>query len=244
MARRRRGLRRRRGPIRAALTVALTAVLVLVVGSAGGVLALRWIDPPSSSFIVQRKVAEIRAGGKSRSVYQRWVDWSRISPHMGMAVVAAEDQRFAEHGGFDLDSIRDALEERRSRGRMRGASTITQQVAKNLFLWSGRSWVRKGLEAYFTVLIELCWPKRRILEVYVNIAQFGDTTFGVAAASERFFRKDPAYLSAHEAALLAAVLPNPTLMRAYPPSRYVRRRARWIERHMRSLGGVAYVHGL
>jgi monofunctional biosynthetic peptidoglycan transglycosylase len=169
------------------------------------------------------------------------VAWDAISPYAGIAVIASEDQRFAEHWGFDLDSIQDAIEEREGGGRSRGASTISQQVAKNLFLWPGRSWLRKGLEAYFTVLIELLWSKQRILEVYLNVAQFGDRIFGVDAASRRFFGKRASALSAREAALLAAVLPNPVRMRADDPSPYVRERARWIQRQMQSLGGPGYL---
>jgi monofunctional glycosyltransferase len=227
--------------MRRLFSLILLSGLLLVLASAGAVLAWRWMDPVTTSFILQRKVAELLAGGHARDVEQRWVAWNAISPHAGLAVIASEDQRFAEHWGFDLDSIQDAIEEGQSGGRMRGASTISQQVAKNLFLWPGRSWLRKGLEAYFTVLIELIWPKQRILEVYLNIAQFGDRTFGVDAASRRFFGKRAAALSAHEAALLAAVLPNPVRMHADEPSPYVRERARWIERQMRMLGGADYL---
>lgn len=237
-------VRRWRRRIRRLFSIVLVGVLLLVVASAGAVLAWRWMDPATTSFILQRKVSELIAGGDARDVEQQWVDWRSISPHMGIAVIASEDQRFAEHWGFDLDSIQDAIEKRHSGGRVRGASTISQQVAKNLFLWPGRSWVRKGLEAYVTVLIEIFWPKRRILEVYLNIAQFGDKTFGVGAASRRFFGKPAAALSAREAALLAAVLPNPVRMRADDPSPYVRQRTRWIQRQVRRLGGPGGLRGI
>ena len=219
-------------------------MVLLFVASAGAVLAWRWMDPATTSFILQRKASAIIAGDRARDVQQKWVDWKHISPHMGIAVMASEDQRFADHWGFDLDAIQDAIEEREQGGRMRGASTISQQVAKNLFLWSGRSYVRKGLEAYVTVLIEMFWSKQRILEVYLNIAQFGDKTFGVGAASRRFFGKPASRLSAREAALLAAVLPNPVRMHAYDPSPYVERRARWIQRQMRRLRGTEHVRGI
>ena len=215
-----------------------------LLASSASVLALRWMDPLTSSFILQRKVAVYLEGGRPAGVEYRWVPWDRISPHVGVAVIAAEDQLFPEHMGFDVASIKDALEERERGERVRGASTISQQVAKNLFLWPGRSWLRKGLEAYFTVLIEAMWPKRRILEVYVNVAQFGDDTFGVGAASERFFAKPPAGITASEAALLAAVLPNPKRLHVDRPSRYVRQRTRWIESQMRMLGGVEYLRGI
>lgn len=236
--------RRWRRRIRRLFSIAVLAVVLLLVGAAGAVLAWRWMDPATTSFILQRKVSEVIAGGDARDIEHRWVDWHVISAHMGVAVIASEDQRFSDHWGFDLDSIQDAIEERQSGGRVRGASTITQQVAKNLFLWSGRSWLRKGLEAYVTVLIEMFWPKQRILEVYLNVAQFGDKTFGVGAASRRFFGKHASELDADEAALLAAVLPNPVSMHVDNPSAYVRQRARWIRRQMQRLGGPGHVRGI
>ena len=152
--------------------------------------------------------------------------------------------RPVDHFGLDLVAIRKAVDEQEQRGYLRGASTISQQVAKNLFLWPGRSWLRKGLEAYVTVLIEMFWPKQRILEVYLNVAQFGDKTFGVGAASRRFFGKRASALSAREAALLAAVLPNPARMRADRPSPYVRQRARWIQGQMRRLSAQGSLRGI
>lgn len=193
------------------------------------VVLLRWVDPPTSAFMLREQL--------TRPVQQRWVDWPQISPHAKVAVIAAEDQKFPEHRGFDLDSINDALEERERGRRVRGASTISQQVAKNLFLWPGQSWIRKGFEAYFTVLIETLWPKRRILEVYLNVAEFGSGVFGVEAASKVYFGKRAARLSAPDAALLAAVLPNPKRLRVAAPSRYVRSRQDWILSQMRGIGG-------
>jgi monofunctional biosynthetic peptidoglycan transglycosylase len=165
----------------------------------------------------------------------RWTDWERISPHVALAVIAAEDQRFLDHGGFDLDSLRDAWQKAQRGGALRGASTISQQVSKNLFLWPGRSFVRKGLEAYLTVALELLWSKRRILEVYLNIAEFGEGVFGIGAASERFFAKVPAAITEAEAALLAAVLPNPSTLLVGRPSAYVRERQSWIRGQMTRL---------
>ena len=196
---------------------------------------MRWIDPVASAFMLQRQVA-LWAEGSWHWVRYEWVDWDYIAPAMPLAAVAAEDQRFAQHWGFDLDAIADALEDRAAGGRVRGASTISQQVAKNLFLWSGRSWLRKGLEAYLTLAVEALWPKRRILEVYLNIAQFGPDVFGVGAASARYFDTTPAQLSVHQAALLAAVLPSPTRYRIDPPSDYVHGRALHIQGQMRQLG--------
>ena len=199
------------------------------------VAAMRWIDPLASAFMLQRQIALWAEGSRHRVGYE-WVDWDYIAPAMPLAAVAAEDQRFPRHWGFDLDAIADALEDRAARGRVRGASTISQQVAKNLFLWSGRSWLRKGLEAYLTLAIEAFWPKRRILEVYLNIAQFGPDVFGVGAASARYFNTTPVQLTAHQAALLAAVLPSPMHYRIDPPSDYVYGRSVHIQGQMRQLG--------
>jgi monofunctional biosynthetic peptidoglycan transglycosylase len=162
---------------------------------------------------------------------------------MQLAVVAAEDQKFPYHSGFDLESISDAVEDRLRGDRLRGASTITQQTAKNLFLWPGRSFVRKGLEAWFTMLLELCWSKARILEVYLNIAEFGRGIYGVEAAAGHFFGKPAADLGPGEAAVLAAVLPSPKRLHANRPSAYVQDRARWILEQMRMLG-PGYLSGI
>ncbi|MBL8266228.1 MAG: monofunctional biosynthetic peptidoglycan transglycosylase [Steroidobacter sp.] len=209
-------------------------LLLVLILSVGPVLLLRWVDPPTTAFMLAEPGA----------VRYRWLDWQQISPHIKVAVIAAEDQTFPEHYGFDLKSINEALEDREQGRRVRGASTLSQQVAKNLFLWSGQSWVRKGLEAYFTVLIETLWPKQRILEVYVNIAEFGSGVFGVGAASEVYFKKPASRLSAPEAALLAAVLPSPKRMKVRAPSRYVLSRQQWILRQMRGLGGVSLLEQL
>jgi monofunctional biosynthetic peptidoglycan transglycosylase len=218
----------------------ITAVIVTVVP----VVLLRWIPPVTSSFMIQKWIECLRSDRKGFEIKYKWTPWDKISPHAGIAVVAAEDQMFPEHFGFDLESISDAIDKRSKGKRLRGASTISQQVAKNLFLWSDRSFVRKGLEAYFTVLIELTWPKRRILEVYLNIAEFGDGIYGVAAAGEAFFKKSPSNLNLADAALLAAVLPNPVRLRADRPSDYVNRRRLWILGQMYQLGGAAYLKGI
>jgi len=174
----------------------------------------------------------------------RWVDRREIAPAAARAVIAAEDQRFLEHFGLDLASIEKALETYRAGGELRGASTITQQVAKNLFLWNGRSLVRKGLEAYFALVIELLWPKERILEMYLNIAEFGPSVFGIEAAAERFFGADASRLDPRQAALLAAVLPNPKLMHAARPSAHVRTRQAEILEQMRLLDRRGHYVGL
>jgi monofunctional biosynthetic peptidoglycan transglycosylase len=224
--------------MRRALRFTLILLLSFVGLTAAPVLVFRWLDPPTSAFMLRERFAAWSSDDEKFRLRHRWVDGSQISPHAKVAVIAAEDQKFMDHHGFDLESIGQALEER-EHGRVRGASTISQQVAKNLFLWSGQSWVRKGLEAYFTVLIETLWPKERILEVYLNVAELGRGVFGVGAASELYFRKPAARLSAQEAALLAAVLPNPKRLRVGAPSAYVRSRQRWILAHMRQLGGTS-----
>lgn len=220
------------------------ALLVVVALTVVPVVCLRWIPPPTSAFMVERRVASYFRGDHQGAIRYHWIGWQSISPQMRLAVVAAEDQKFPHHWGFDFDSIADAVEHQGTKGRLRGASTITQQVARNLFLWPGRSYLRKGLEAYFTLLLEVSWSKRRILEVYLNLAEFGDGAYGVSAAAQTFFGKRPAQLQTPEAALLAAVLPNPARLRVGNPSAYVRERAGWIEEQMALLGGPAYLRSL
>ena len=215
----------------------LSIVLLLVVLSAGSVVMLRWVNPPYSAFMAEAQIAAWASRDSSYVSRHSWVDLNRISPNLPLAVVASEDQKFPEHWGFDVESIEKAYALNQHSHRVRGASTISQQVAKNLFLWSGRSYFRKGLEAYFTLLIEGCWPKRRILEIYLNIAEFGHGTYGAEAAAQRFFRKSAARLSRGDAAVLAAVLPNPAHFSAAAPSHYVQQRRDWILGQMQALGG-------
>ena len=216
--------------------------LVVLVILLGVVLVLpwRWIAPPTTAFIARARIDADQAEGAR--VYQQWLSWEEISPHLAIAVVAAEDQKFPSHHGFDFESISKAVRDRFSRPR--GASTISQQVAKNLFLWRERSFLRKGLEAYLTALIEALWPKRRILEVYLNVAEFGPNVFGAGAASELFFGKLAAELTPEESALLTAVLPSPGRMSANRPSGYVRKRAIEIQQEVRRLGGTRYLSDL
>jgi monofunctional glycosyltransferase len=208
------------------------------------VLLLRWVDPPTSAFMAQRWVAGHFEPGDPPYVYHEWADWGSIPAAVKLAVIAAEDQRFPSHRGFDTIEIGRALQHRLNGGRLRGASTISQQTAKNLFLWSGRDPVRKGLEVWFTFLIETLWSKQRILEVYLNIAQLSPNTFGVGAASWRYFDRPVVALGAADAALIAAVLPNPNIYRLEAPSPTVKRRVTWIRRQMTQLGGVAYLNKL
>ncbi len=217
------------------------AVVVAFVFSILLVFVLRWLPPPTSAFMMERYVTGLFQKERKTGIHYHWVSWEEIPPHMFLAVVAAEDQKFMNHWGFDFDSISDAIGKKKKKGRLRGASTITQQVAKNLFLWPGRSYVRKGIEAYFTVLLELLWDKRRILEVYLNIAEFGDGVYGVNAAAENLLGKRSAgYLAKRDAALLAAVLPNPKRFKVRKPSPYVKERCRWIQRQMHQLGSLRF----
>jgi len=182
------------------------------------VAAYRFAPPPATSLMAWRAL-------QGEAVRYDYVPLEAISPHLAHAVIGAEDSRFCGHRGFDVEAIREAIDEARRGGRLRGASTISQQTAKNAFLWPGRGWIRKGAEAYFTALIETAWPKRRILEVYLNIAEWGDGLFGAEAAAQARFGKPAAALTAREAALLASVLPNPRDWRVDPPGDYVSRRA-------------------
>lgn len=207
------------------------------------VFLLRWINPVTSSIMIQRQIESIFTGEFDFIKYS-WVDYDDCSPYLPIAFVAAEDQNFPNHLGFDVREIKKALKQYERGRRIRGASTITQQVAKNLFLWEGKSFIRKAVEAYFTVLIELLWDKKRILEVYMNIAEFGDMIFGVKMASIAYYKKLPAKVSASQAALLAAVLPNPLRYSVVRPSGYVRGRQNWILKQMSSLGGPEYLKDL
>lgn len=208
------------------------------------VALLRFVPPAFSMFMASRALQAWTGGERDFRIAYDWRPLEAIAPALPVALVAAEDQNFARHHGFDLPAIQKARRANERGRALRGASTISQQVAKNLFLWSGRSWLRKGLEAWYTLLIEALWPKRRILEVYANVAEFGDGVYGAQAAARTFFRKDAARLNAAEAARLAAVLPSPKRYRAGRPGPYVQRRARWIERQSRQLGGAAYLRTL
>lgn len=212
----------------------LITLAALVAFSILSLIVFRWVPLPTTAFM-------IREGLVGTKIDYRWVPISRISPYAALAVIASEDQNFFKHWGLDLKAVADAVEDNRHRKIPRGASTISQQVAKNLFLWPGHSYVRKAMEAYFTVVMEQLWPKQRILEVYLNIAEMGDGVFGVEAASQRFFHKAAADLNRREAAALAVVLPNPKQMSVLRPSDYVRQRTRQITRQMTALGGTRFL---
>ncbi|UNK23910.1 monofunctional biosynthetic peptidoglycan transglycosylase [Yersinia intermedia] len=207
-----------------------------------GILIFAFLPAPFSMVMIERQLGAWLTGDFSYVAHSDWVPMDEISPYMALAVMAAEDQKFPQHWGFDVGAIESALSHnQRNQNRIRGASTLSQQTAKNLFLWDGRSWVRKGLEVGLTAGIELIWTKRRILTVYLNIAEFGEGIFGVEAAARHFFNKPASKLSASEAALLAAVLPNPLRFKVNVPSGYVISRQQWILRQMRQLGGKDFI---
>lgn len=219
----------------------LKLFVVAVVVSVLLVLILRWLPPPSSAFMVTKWVDNYLFAEKPVEIRYNWVSLESISVQVPLAVIAAEDQKFPDHYGFDFESLKSVFGEKRKSGRIRGASTISQQVAKNLFLWNGRSYFRKGMEAWFTILIELFWPKHRILEVYVNIAQFGPGIYGAGAACEYYWRQSPERINRWQAAMLAAVLPNPIRFKINAPSNYVLKRVNWILGQMKQLGGKEYL---
>lgn len=201
------------------------------------VLFFRWVPVPVTALMLIRCV-EQKADGKEMKLKKDWVSLDEISPNLQLAVVCSEDQNFIKHSGFDFKAIDKAMAYNETHKKTRGASTISQQTAKNLFLWPGRSWVRKGFEVYFTFLIEVFWSKQRIMEVYLNIIEMGDGIYGAEAASKAYFKKNAKNLSRSESAAIAAVLPNPRKFNAGKPSPYVRGRQSWIMRQMNFWGGV------
>lgn len=231
--RNKKGLKRIRG-------WALRAVLTLAGVWIAGILLFSFLPVPFSAVMAERQLSAWFHGDFTYVAHSDWVGMDEISPWMPLAVMASEDQKFPTHWGFDVQAIQSVLDNEEG-GRIRGASTLSQQTAKNVFLWDGRSWVRKGLEAGLTVGIETVWTKRRILTVYLNVAEFGEGVFGVEEASQRYFHKPASRLTMPEAALLAAVLPNPIRFKASAPSGYIRQRQQWIMRQMRQLGGEGFL---
>ncbi|MDA5563044.1 monofunctional biosynthetic peptidoglycan transglycosylase [Cobetia sp. MMG027] len=206
-----------------------------MVACIGLVVLLRFVPLPVSMVMLEKWGYSL-VSGAPMALQHDWVPMEKISRNARLAVIASEDQKFPDHYGFDVDQIVKAIDARLAGERLRGASTISQQTAKNVFLWNGRSWVRKGLEVWFTILIEVIWPKERILEVYLNVAEWGPGVFGVEAAAVHHFNTDATNLSAYQASLLAAVLPNPIRFNAGKPSAYIQRRASWTRRQMNNLG--------
>lgn len=234
--------------LRWGLLGALGLFLVWQLWLLGWVLFWGWFNPGETRFM-EIRLAELRQKAPQAQLKQQWVPYERISIHLKRAIIAAEDAKFVDHEGFDWEGIQKAMEKNQKRGRtVAGGSTISQQLAKNLFLWQGRSagsrWVRKGLETWYTGLIELMWPKRRILEVYANVVEFGDGVYGAQAAARTYFRRDAKDLTLAQSARMAAVLPSPKRYSIANPGPYVQRQSRWVERNVRQLGGAAYLDTL
>ena len=207
-------------------------LLTYLIASVGSCILLRWIPPLTSMFMINQHIKDLPS---FKSIDQTWVGAKNISPYAFTAVIESEDQRFMQHFGFDLHEIASSVEDYIDGEPLRGASTISQQVAKNLFLTPSKSFIRKGLEVWFTGLLEIFWSKQRIIEVYLNIAEFGDHIFGIEAASQHYFGIHAKQLNPTQAALLAATLPNPVLLKAASPSNYVLKRRNWILRQMQNV---------
>lgn len=221
----------------------LRVALYGMLGSALLVLLLRWLPVPFTALMVEREL-QAWMSGRMLDLRHQWLSWDELPDSLKMAVIAAEDQKFATHYGFDVEAIQAALQHN-SRGRtLRGASTISQQVAKNLFLWSGRNWIRKGLEVWFTLLIETLWSKERILQVYLNSVEWADGVFGAQAAAQHHFHIAASRLNPEQASRLAAVLPNPREWSAASPPSRIRARASWIRVQSGQLGGSSYLQQL
>lgn len=218
-------------------------IIFFFISTIGAVILFKFVPVPFTATMLSRKIEAI-ANGKNSEIYYDWTSYDKISREVPLAVVAAEDQLFPEHYGFDFKSMGNAFQRNMKGRKIRGASTISQQVAKNVFLWQTRSYIRKAIEVYFTALIELIWGKQRILEVYLNVAEMGDMTFGVEEASKRYFGKSANNLTREQAARIAAVLPSPIKWSIAKPGPYVVRRTGQISRQMRALGGPAYLSGL
>ncbi len=213
--------------------------IILFIAQLVYIVVLKWINPPIT---ITQINSLIEGNGLSRD----YISWDKMPKSAKLAAIASEDQLFVSHNGFDRKHIEKALQfnEKNEGKKLRGASTISQQVAKNVFLWQGRSWIRKGMEAYFTFMIELVWGKERILEMYLNVSETGIGTFGIEAASQRYFKKPASKLTKNEAARIIVNLPNPKKYRVNPPSGYVSKRAGWVERQMRNLEGDAEIKKL
>ncbi|MFM6948185.1 MAG: monofunctional biosynthetic peptidoglycan transglycosylase [Aquirufa sp.] len=221
----------------------LKIVFYLWIASVVAILLLKFIPVYFTPTMIVRKIDALKNGENSK-IYSEWTPYHEIDKNCALAVIASEDQRFPTHNGFDFEALQGALKNNLRGKKIKGASTISQQVAKNVFLWQDRSYIRKGLEVYFTFMIELIWGKERILEVYLNVAETGKMTFGVEAACRRYYNHSSLEVSKSEAARIAAVLPNPIRFSIENPSNYVLRRTSNIQRQMRMLGGKSYLDQL
>lgn len=220
------------------------ALIAFVYLSFLSVLLLKWFHPPTTAFMLQRQFEIYWNEDKDLKINYEWADWEEISPYVKVAAITSEDQRFAEHWGLDLDAIEKAIDEHQRGESLRGASTITQQTAKNLFLWPGQSFLRKGIEAYLSLLMEGLLSKKRILEIYLNIAEFGNGVYGVKAASEIYFNARPANLNMIQSALMVTALPSPRRYNLADPSPYMIDRRNWILQYMFYLGNTDYLKKL
>ncbi len=217
------------------LRIIFKAIIAFFILSILSVIVYRFVPVPITPLMLTRSIENDFQKWK-----HTWVPIEEISPNLQVAVVASEDQNFLKHSGFDFEAIKKAQEHNKKGKRIRGASTISQQVAKNVFLWQGRSWVRKGFEVYFTALIEVFWSKQRIMEVYLNSIEMGDGIYGAEAASQHWYRKSAQKLSMREAAGIAAILPNPRKFKASNSSNYIENRKNSIMRQMRFMGVLKY----
>ncbi|OTQ72337.1 MULTISPECIES: monofunctional biosynthetic peptidoglycan transglycosylase [unclassified Gilliamella] len=225
--------------LRKTLNIITKIVIGFVLVSVFIILLMRWVNPFGSMLMVERKIAHWNI-----SQQRTWKDWDQISDNIKIAVIAAEDQNFADHWGFDFKAINRALIYNQKNRKIRGASTITQQVAKNIFLWPSRSWIRKGIESWFTVWIELIWSKQRTLEIYLNSVEWGEGIFGIEAASRHYFNVSASQLTPYQASLLAATLPNPRKWSPANPDDKIQKKAEWIRGQMSNLGGKSYLKQL
>ncbi len=225
--------------LRKTLSIITKIVIGFMLVSVFIILLMRWVNPFGSMLMVERKIAHWNI-----SQQRTWKDWDQISDNIKIAVIAAEDQNFADHWGFDFKAINRALIYNQKNRKIRGASTITQQVAKNIFLWPSRSWIRKGIESWFTVWIELIWSKQRTLEIYLNSVEWGEGIFGIEAASRHYFNVSASQLTPYQASLLAATLPNPRKWSPANPDDKIQKKAGWIRGQMSNLGGKSYLKQL
>lgn len=230
----------RRWTLRFAVAGIALGVLLLTL-SVGWVALYRTVDPPGSFLMIQRYYG---TASDARKLSWAWRDLEDISPNLAVAVLAAEDQRFPDHNGFDTRELQNAIDAWQAGAKLRGASTLSQQTAKNAFLWPMRSFFRKGLEVWFTMLVEAMWPKRRILEIYLNIAEMGDGIYGAEAAAQFYFGKSARELTPDESARLASILPNPRERSPLNPSANVAQRQTWIKQQVRNLGGSKFLDGM
>lgn len=225
--------------LRKTISIAKKVLIGLMLFSVFLILLMRWVNPWGSMLMVERKMANWNINQQ-----RIWKDWDQISDNIKIAVIAAEDQQFANHWGFDFKAINRALNYNKNNRKIRGASTITQQVAKNIFLWSSRNWIRKGVESWFTVWIELIWSKQRTLEIYLNSVEWGEGIFGIEAASRHYFGVSAKQLTKEQASLLAAILPNPRKWSPVNPNILTQKKAKWILGQMENLDTKKYLKKL